>query len=57
MIADLKQIKAGDLNVSYYESGPFDGVPVFLLHGFPYDIHSYLEVAPVLSSSGCRVIV
>ena len=57
MIKNLKQINTGDLNVSYYESGPFDGVPVFLLHGFPYDIHSYLEVAPVLSSSGCRVIV
>ena len=57
MIKNLKQINTGDLNVSYYESGPFDGVPVFLLHGFPYDIHSYLEVAPVLSSSGCKVIV
>ena len=57
MIKNLKQINTGDLNVSYYESGPFNGVPVFLLHGFPYDIHSYLEVAPVLSSSGCRVIV
>ncbi|MAJ96052.1 MAG: alpha/beta hydrolase, partial [SAR116 cluster bacterium] len=55
MIKNLKQINTGDLNVSYYESGPFDGVPVFLLHGFPYDIHLYLEVAPVLSSSGCRV--
>ena len=57
MIKNVKQIRAGDLNVSYYESGPWDGVPVFLLHGFPYDIHSYLEVAPVLSGSGCRVIV
>lgn len=57
MIADLKQIKAGDLNVSYFESGPIDGVPVILLHGFPYDIHSYLEVVPVLSNARCRVIV
>ena len=57
MIKNIKQINAGDLNVSYYESGPFDGVPVFLLHGFPYDIHAYLEVASVLSNSGCRVIV
>ena len=57
MIADLKQIKAGDLNVSYFETGPIDGVPVILLHGFPYDIHSYLEVAPVLSNARCRVIV
>ena len=57
MITDLKQIKAGDLNVSYFESGPIDGVPVILLHGFPYDIHSYLEVVPVLSNARCRVIV
>jgi pimeloyl-ACP methyl ester carboxylesterase len=57
LIADLKQIKAGDLNVSYFESGPIDGVPVILLHGFPYDIHSYLEVVPVLSNARCRVIV
>ena len=57
MIADLKQIKAGDLNVSYFETGPTDGVPVILLHGFPYDIHSYLEVVPVLSNARCRVIV
>ena len=57
MIADLKQIKAGDLNVSYFESGPIDGVPVILLHGFPYDIYSYLEVVPVLSNARCRVIV
>ena len=57
MIEDLKQINAGDLNVSYFESGPIDGVPVILLHGFPYDIHSYLEVVPVLSNARCRVIV
>ena len=57
MIADLKQIKAGDLNVSYFESGPIDGVPVILLHGFPYDIHAYLEVVPVLLNARCRVIV
>ena len=57
MIADLKQIKAGDLNVSYFESGPIDGVPVILLHGFPYDIRSYLEVVPVLLNARCRVIV
>ena len=57
MIADLKQIKAGDLNVSYFEAGPIDGVPVILLHGFPYDVHSYLEVVPVLSNAKCRVIV
>ena len=57
MISDLKQIKAGDLNVSYFETGPINGLPVILLHGFPYDIHSYLEVVPVLSNAECRVIV
>ena len=53
----LKNIKAGDLNISYYETGKEDGNPVFLLHGFPYDIHAYREVAPILAKEGCRVIV
>ena len=53
----IKQIPAGDLNVSYLEYGPFNGTPVFLLHGFPYDVHSYDEVVSPLASSGCRVIV
>ncbi|MGZ3739678.1 MAG: alpha/beta fold hydrolase [Bdellovibrionota bacterium] len=53
----LKQINAGVLNVGYAESGPANGPPVFLLHGWPYDIHSYAEVAPLLASEGYRVIV
>ncbi|WP_394830310.1 alpha/beta hydrolase [Pendulispora rubella] len=53
----LKQINAGLLNVGYAEAGPPDGPPVFLLHGWPYDIHSYVDVAPILASAGYRVIV
>jgi pimeloyl-ACP methyl ester carboxylesterase len=52
----LKQIQAGVLKVAYSESGPSNGTPVFLLHGFPYDVHSYDAVIPVLASNGCRVI-
>jgi len=53
----IKQIRAGELDVGYYETGPADGVPVLLLHGYPYDIHSYADVAPLLAAQGCRVIV
>src|SRR5258707_10233504 len=53
----LKQIDAGLLNVGYAEAGPADGPVVILLHGWPYDIHSYLDVAPLLASAGYRVIV
>jgi pimeloyl-ACP methyl ester carboxylesterase len=53
----LKQIDAGALNVGYAEAGPADGRPVLLLHGWPYDIHSFVEVAPLLASPGYRVIV
>ena len=53
----LKQIDAGLLNVGYAEAGPSNGPAVILLHGWPYDIHSYVEVAPLLASSGYRVIV
>jgi pimeloyl-ACP methyl ester carboxylesterase len=52
-----KQIDAGVLNVGYVESGPADGEAVMLLHGWPYDIHSYADVAPILASEGYRVIV
>jgi pimeloyl-ACP methyl ester carboxylesterase len=45
------------LNVGYLELGPSRGTPVVLLHGFPYDIHSYEQVAPLLARRGCRVIV
>ena len=55
--ASLKQIDAGLLNVGYAEAGPIDGPPVVLLHGWPYDIHSYVDVAPLLASAGYRVIV
>ena len=53
----LKQIDAGVLNVGYAEAGPADGPPVILLHGWPYDIHSFVDVAPLLASAGYRVIV
>jgi len=53
----IRQIKAGELDVGYYEAGPADGIPVLLLHGYPYDIHSYADVAPLLAARGCRVIV
>jgi len=53
----LKQIDAGLLNVGYAEAGPANGPPVFLLHGWPYDIHSFVDVAPLLASAGYRVIV
>jgi pimeloyl-ACP methyl ester carboxylesterase len=55
--ASLKQINAGLLNVGYAEAGPVNGPPVILLHGWPYDIHSYVDVAPLLASAGYRVIV
>jgi pimeloyl-ACP methyl ester carboxylesterase len=50
-------INAGVLNIGYAEAGPADGPPVILLHGWPYDIHSYVDVAPMLASAGYRVIV
>ena len=53
----LKQIDAGVLNVGYAEAGPAEGPAVILLHGWPYDIHSFVEVAPLLASAGYRVIV
>lgn len=53
----LKQIDAGVLNVGYAEAGPADGPPVVLLHGWPYDIHSFAEVAPLLASKGYRVVI
>ena len=53
----LQQIEAGVLHVGYAEAGPADGPTVMLLHGWPYDIYSYVDVAPVLASAGYRVIV
>ncbi len=55
--ASIKQINAGLLNVGYAEAGPTDGPVVLLLHGWPYDIHSYVEVVPLLVAAGHRVIV
>jgi pimeloyl-ACP methyl ester carboxylesterase len=55
--ASLKRIDAGLLNVGYAEAGPANGPVVILLHGWPYDIHSYVDVAPLLASAGYRVIV
>ena len=53
----LKQIHAGLLDVGYAEVGPPSGEPVILLHGWPYDIHSYVDVAPRLASAGMRVVI
>lgn len=53
----LRSVDAGVLNISYYEEGPADGPVVVLLHGFPYDIHAYVDVAPQLAAKGCRVLV
>jgi pimeloyl-ACP methyl ester carboxylesterase len=53
----LKQIDAGLLNVGYAETGPANGPAVVLLHGWPYDIHSYVDVAPLLAARGYRVII
>lgn len=53
----VKQIDAGDLDVGYTEAGPADGQPVILLHGWPYDIHSYADASALLAQRGFRVIV
>jgi pimeloyl-ACP methyl ester carboxylesterase len=55
--ASMKQIDAGALNVGYAEAGPANGPVVILLHGWPYDIYSFVDVAPLLASAGYRVIV
>jgi len=55
--APIKQVDAGTLNIGYAEAGPADGPAVILLHGWPYDIHSFADVAPLLASAGYRVIV
>ncbi|VTU37634.1 Haloalkane dehalogenase [Variovorax sp. PBL-H6] len=56
-LGPLKRIEAGVLDVEYFEAGPADGAPVILLHGWPYDIHTYVDVAPFLAAAGRRVIV
>ena len=56
-LGPIKQINAGVLNVGYADIGPGNGRVVILLHGWPYDIHSYADVAPLLSAKGYRVII
>jgi pimeloyl-ACP methyl ester carboxylesterase len=56
-LEQLRHVDAGVLNIACYEAGPANGPAVMLLHGFPYDIHSYVDVAPLLAGEGCRVIV
>ena len=53
----IKQINAGLLNVGYAEAGPANGTPVILLHGWPYDIYSFVDVVPILASAGYHVLV
>ena len=53
----VRHVVAGVLDVAYHEAGPADGAPVLLMHGFPYDIHAYAEVVPLLAARGCRAIV
>ena len=57
MFGELKQIDAGVLSIGYAEVGRSAGPPVVLLHGWPYDIHSFVDVAPLLASRGYRVLV
>ena len=57
MMPAPRSIRAGVLDVSYCEYGPTNGPVVFLMHGFPYDVHTYAEVAPILAAAGYRVIV
>ena len=56
-LGPVKQVQAGLLNVGYVEAGPVNGTPVVLLHGWPYDINAFVDVAPLLASKGYRVIV
>jgi pimeloyl-ACP methyl ester carboxylesterase len=56
-LGPLRPVEAGELHIAYHESGPADGPVAILLHGFPYDVSSYGEVAPMLAARGCRVIV
>jgi hypothetical protein len=53
----LRHVDAGVVNIAWYEDGPASGPPVILLHGFPYDIHTYVDVAPQLAARGARAIV
>src|SRR5260370_1511404 len=55
--APLKRVNAGVLSIAYAEGGPADGSPVLLFDGWPYDIHSFVDVAPILAAAGYRVLV
>jgi pimeloyl-ACP methyl ester carboxylesterase len=57
LFGPLRQVRAGVLDIGYVDAGPADGPVVILLHGWPYDIHAFVEVAPLLTSAGYRVIV
>ena len=57
MLGPLRRVRAGVLDIAFHESGPEDGPPAVLLHGFPYDVHAYAEVAPILADASCRVVV
>ncbi len=57
LLGPLHRVRAGVLDVAFHQIGAADGTPVVLLHGFPYDVHAYAEVAPHLAEAGCRVIV
>jgi dienelactone hydrolase len=57
VLAPVKQIAAGVLDVGYADAGSADGPAVVLLHGWPYDIHTYADASPLLASAGYRVIV
>ncbi|WP_295849844.1 alpha/beta hydrolase [uncultured Xylophilus sp.] len=56
-LGSLRRVRASVLDVGFHEIGPVDGPPVVLLHGFPYDVQAYAEVAPALAAQGCRVVV
>lgn len=56
-LTPIRYAQTGTLNVGYYETGPQVGAPILLLHGYPYDIHSYVDVIPLLAARGLRVIV
>ena len=57
VMPEVRSIRAGVLDIAFCEYGPTNGPVVFLMHGFPYDVHAYAEVAPILASAGARVIV
>ena len=56
-LSPLQHVSAGVLDIAFHALGPEAGPPVFLMHGFPYDVHTYAEVAPMLAARGCRVFV